>query len=30
MTLVTRDSSRPAWQETAAWLIEQLDRPRAG
>lgn len=29
MTLVTRDSSRPAWQETAAWFIEQLDRPRS-
>lgn len=29
MTLVTRETSRPAWEQTAAWFIEQLDRPPA-
>ncbi|MFC6980042.1 alpha/beta fold hydrolase [Microbulbifer taiwanensis] len=27
MTVVTRELSRPAWEHTAQWLVEQLDRP---
>lgn len=31
MTLVTRaDISRPAWDQTAEWLVEKLDRPGTG